>query len=253
MWPTWANIIGYDNKAPYYNYADAGMGNVGIAHRVLEADLKHTFTENDDIYIMWTSWTREDRIKEDYWNSCGSVLNPDNIEYPRYFAKRYWNMNNDIVKNSHAIISTNKMYKNNITWQGAGFPFFVDDDFNLKLKDRNKQIIKLYEKQMPKLEVLELENPPKLAFGHINDLHPDISRHLEIAKHIYSVIGKELKPETIDYFQQAQNFLETISKINKLTELDQLAKYMPNFFGKFKEMIPMTNQVPLAKYLPDAH
>lgn len=254
MWPTWANIIAYDKKVPFYNYADPGMGNVGIAHRVLEADLKHNFTDNDDIYILWSSWNREDRIKNDKWNSVGSVFNTGNKEYFGYFLRRYWSINNDIVKNSHSIISTNRMFKN-IIWQGTAFPFYTTEEFDISLTPFSKQVANLYQRQMPNIELISIEKPLEeyKAFGNINDMHPDILEHLKLVEYIYSDTGQTLNLNTIDYFKKMHQWFVDLVNQHNIKELDELAKHMPKFYMEYKEMIPLMDQVPLNKYLPNTH
>ncbi len=93
-WPTWADIIAYDKDVEYYNYAIAGLGNVGIAHRILEADLKHKFQDGDEIFILWSSWSREDRVKDAAWIGRGSVLTYNSHHYDKSFLKKYWDFDN---------------------------------------------------------------------------------------------------------------------------------------------------------------
>ena len=45
-WPTWADIIAYDLDIPFENWANAGHGNVSIAHHMLECNLLKKFTIN---------------------------------------------------------------------------------------------------------------------------------------------------------------------------------------------------------------
>ena len=61
-WPSWADIYN-DIVKPneYYNYAIPSIGNVGILHEILSADLQFNFTPKDEVCVCWTSWTREDR------------------------------------------------------------------------------------------------------------------------------------------------------------------------------------------------
>ena len=64
LWPCWPEIIQkqLENQTEVYNYGMAGIGNVGISYRILEANMMHKFTPEDKIIIMWTSWNREDRL-----------------------------------------------------------------------------------------------------------------------------------------------------------------------------------------------
>ena len=98
IWPTWADIIGHDLNLPYENWGHAGTGNVYIAIKMLECDLKNKFTDTDLILVNWSSWHREDRMYPggDIWASGGNVFN--NEHYPVKFLKKYYSEYNDIVK-----------------------------------------------------------------------------------------------------------------------------------------------------------
>ena len=123
-WPTWADLCRYGTDKPVYNWGLRGIGNVGILHRMLEADLKHQFTDKDLILVQWSTWTREDRYI-DKWQAGGAVFN--NNFYDKDFVKKYWSWNNDIIKNSTAIISANRMF--NISYQYTFHPFPTEPDF----------------------------------------------------------------------------------------------------------------------------
>jgi hypothetical protein len=59
----------------------SGLGNVGIHARLLECDLKNSFTKDDIILTVWSSWTREDRYDvatcrfgRPTWTASGDVF-----------------------------------------------------------------------------------------------------------------------------------------------------------------------------------
>jgi hypothetical protein len=209
-WPTWADIVAYDRNIEYHNYAIAGMGNVGIAHRIVEADLKHQFREDDEIFILWSSWSREDRVRDKNWLTAGSVLRNNNPHYDRSFSKKYWDFNNDIVKNSTAIITTNRLFKDLIKWQASAFDFFTTEDGVAATNNDTKIIMKLYNTELPKLKVVNCTtvNPFKV----VQDSHPDIVGHLKIAEIVYNDLNLKLKPSTIEIFSQLQTDLESVFK-----------------------------------------
>ena len=220
-WPTWANILGYDYDTEYHNFAVPGLGNVGIMHRVLEADAKLKFTKDDKIFILWSSWSREDRVRDCNWIGTGSVFNSGNPEYNNYFIKRYWNMDNDTVKNASAIIAVNKMYKDLIVWQGTAFELGVTEAANTKRKSSSRKLFDLYASQLPELpyHCFERDIHVDRPFGVVQDGHPDIIQHMEILQEfIYPAIGKQLKQTTIDKFTALHNDVcnkvVVISKIN---------------------------------------
>lgn len=228
-WPTWADIIAYDRDIEYYNYAIAGLGNVGIAHRILEADLKHKFREGDEIFILWSSWSREDRVKNLDWVGGGSVLNRSNTIYDSYFLKKYWNFNNDVVKNSTAIITTNRLFKDLIVWQASAFEFFTNEGDKTYVKSDAKTFINLYKEALPNLKVIPCET--EKPFKVVHDSHPDVLGHLEIAKIIYKDLNLKIKDNTTDTFiklqndieyvvKETENFQKVLDKIDKLLNLN---------------------------------
>lgn len=243
-WPTWADIIAYDKGIEYYNYAIAGLGNVGIFHRIVEADMKHNFTDDDEIYILWSSWSREDRIIEDNWLGAGSVLIKNNDYYNHYFMRRYWNFNNDIVKNSTAIISANKMYGNLIKWQASGFDMFTVEEKNLvNFDDTSQTIATFYKEKIPDMQILncETENP----FKKIQDSHPDIIGHLSIVKSA----GVELKESTINEFLSLQKDIETLVERSGITKFDVIiGKIDLLLAANYKKIRNTMNYQPLVKH-----
>lgn len=66
VWPTWADIIAQD--IPFYeNWGHQAAGNEFIFNSVIEADIRHKFTKDDLIIIMWSSTSREDRYVNNQW------------------------------------------------------------------------------------------------------------------------------------------------------------------------------------------
>jgi hypothetical protein len=117
-WPTWADALclhyHLEEGCKTYNYGSVGMGNEHVVQALAAADLKHTFTDDDIICVLWSSWSREDRIWEDRgWGHHGNVLNS---KVSVTFAKDHFSLENYIMKNITAIHSANKAY--NINFQG---------------------------------------------------------------------------------------------------------------------------------------
>jgi len=222
-WPTWANILGYDSDTEYHNFAIAGLGNVGIMHRVMEADIKLKFTKDDKILILWSSWSREDRVRDCNWIATGSVFNSRNPEYNNYFIKRYWNIDNDTVKNASAIIAVNKMYGDIIEWQATAFKLGSSEAINIKRKSSSRELFDLYAARLPELPYYNFERDNRsLAFGMIQDSHPDIIQHMEILQEfIYPALGKQLKQTTIDRFTALHN--DVCDKLVATSTVDNMA------------------------------
>lgn len=73
LWPTWADLIGQKFKEDYYNYGKPGAGNNYIYNKIMEVDQRYSFNENDLVIVEWSSCFREDRYKNNAWNT--QVLN----------------------------------------------------------------------------------------------------------------------------------------------------------------------------------
>lgn len=240
MWPTWANIIAFDRQVEIKNFAVAGMGNVGIMQRILEADLKYKFTSDDKIMIMWTSWSREDKVINNHYDGKGSIFN-HNVSYK--WLRDNWSMENDIIKNITAIHFINRLYGNYIEWQGhssepytseidghrASYAKQISPDHTIDL------VTKLYKPALPDIEYRMLEQD-KLAFDCFPDSHPDVLEHLEIVKTwIYPSLGLELRDETIEAYESLQQYIQNIFTIKKIS--------------KFEDAIPIVNGI-LIKQFP---
>ena len=207
-WPTWAVIMSYDLKRQVYNFAQPGMGNVGIHHMMVYADLIHKFTKDDKILILWSSWSREDRIKNKKWNNGGSVFR--NNFYDRRFLKQHWDIDNDLVKNASAIISVNAMYADIIAWQGSWASVFGTEKCK-GYKNNSKNIIEIYERAFPKMQIHALDGVEVAFSGLVDDDHPDVKRHLQFTKDvIMPSLGKTIDVDTETRFQQIHDDIEKL-------------------------------------------
>lgn len=57
-WPTWSDMLLFNNNG--YNMGISGTGNETMLYRIMEADRKFKFTENDQIVVMFTTPIRMD-------------------------------------------------------------------------------------------------------------------------------------------------------------------------------------------------
>lgn len=214
-WPTWADIIAHDLEIPYYNWGMSGLGNVAIQSRMLECDLRNNFTKDDIILVVWSSWTREDRYDVEAsrfgrpsWTCHGDIL----LSYDKKFIANHWSINNDIVKNSTAIISANRMV--DIKFNGHISEPITNPDCGetLYFGDHEKTIASLYEPHIP--HDGSYQEGPYLVGGHkpvkhpcrytkTRDVHPDILSHLDyVREFIAPKLGRQLSKKTIDYFTE---------------------------------------------------
>ena len=84
-WATWANILAYELDVPFYNFGKPGAGNYYIANQISQADAKFNFTKDDLVIVCWTSVSREDRYKDNTWQTPGNIYTQDT--YNKQFVK----------------------------------------------------------------------------------------------------------------------------------------------------------------------
>ena len=207
-WPTWADIIAYELAIPYENWGMSGLGNVGIHARLLECDLKNSFTEDDIILIVWSSWTREDRYDvatckfgRPTWTASGDILHT----YDKNFIDNYWSMNNDVVKNSTAIISANRMF--DIKFNGHICEPIVElqNEKSLYVSSHEKTIMALYQPNIPSDGIYQEGDGKRHAcrYTKLKESHPDILSHLDyVSEFIVPKLGKQLSKTTVDFFTE---------------------------------------------------
>lgn len=198
MWPTWADILIRDLGVESYNYGLCGLGNVGIMHEVVRADLKHKFTEDDAIFIVWSSWSREDRWINGEWGMFGNIFTCGFFD--KKFIKKYWHPENDVVKNATAIISTNKMYRDLIKFQGhMNNP---SDQFShlTEFSINHEALQELYDFYLSEIPTDNVFNHTKI---YKYDGHPSILDHIDyLEENVYPAIGAEIKTATVDHYKE---------------------------------------------------
>lgn len=205
-WPTWADILKWDSLIPVFNYGLSGMGNVGISHKILEADLKHQFTEEDSIYILWTTWHREDRVIDGEWKRFGNVYN--NPYYKKDFYK-YCCDSDFFVKNSSAIINVNKQYKNLIKFQGHINPL------NEILPDNiSKNYPSLYNFYIPHLPNNHIFFSPRNRYNSFDE-HPTVLDHMNFLENVINYkISKSSKKYFYNIHKKLKNLIPTFNEEN---------------------------------------
>lgn len=199
-WPTWADIIAYDLQIPSENWGVCGLGNVGIFHRMVEADITHNFTNNDLIITAWSTWCREDRVNSiGGWHARGNILNWEEYRTGK-LGPDFWNKENDVIKNATAIISANRLF--NINYQLTifeGKEVFYD----------NTRSLPTYAPLLPQLLIFP-RLPDNEYWGGTNvaDNHPDILEHLSfVINYVYPIIGSTIRSETVKYYTDLYNQL----------------------------------------------
>jgi len=225
-WPTWADILKECTECKTYNFGRAGIGNVGIMHKIIEADLKYKFTKDDVIAIVWSCWSREDRYHSGEWASHGNVFN--NPLYDRKFIRKYWSYENDIVKNATAIICINKLFSEIIGFQGhivspgGSEPYEQPTSCNLQ----EEKLFNFYMEHIPITNIFK--NNDLYEF----DGHPSVLEHLEF------VIDNVCQPLNITVSSSTELYYRTLN-----TDIREIADSSSNRQKKTNDIISYLSQI----------
>ncbi len=204
QWPTWADIIIHDTEIEGYNYGLSGLGNVGIMHRILEADIRHKFNENDCILISWTSWGREDRFINGMWQRYGCVYNNP------YYNKKFWkycSVDNDLIKNAGAIILINKLYQDKIKFQNSMFPIGRPETIKDDYPKNYNTLENFYLKNINIDDDLSWESYKNFQYYTVKDIHPTVQCHLNF---VQDMIKHPCKTSTVEYFLNIDSKIKNI-------------------------------------------
>jgi hypothetical protein len=232
-WPTWANIIATDLGIPSQNWGIGGIGNVAIQHRMVECDLKNTFTEDDLILVLWSTWAREDRYSNTGWRVGGSIFN--NSFYDKDFIDKYWSEENDIVRNTTAIISANKMF--NIQYQShwVDYQNSLDDYGRVEpsqLSEFRHLIDALPQKNIGEHSRTEGDDWTTL----VDDGHPNVLQHLKFAEQFSNGMGTKLKTSTIDLYKDAHYHVTSILQDSQKVQSNKdIHRHKQDIHRYFKE------------------
>lgn len=87
-WPTWADALGREYDY-YENWGICGAGNSLILNSLIECNQRQNLTADDDVYIMWTNTSREDRYVGNRWLAQGNIYWTAGSEIPSEYVKRF--------------------------------------------------------------------------------------------------------------------------------------------------------------------
>lgn len=86
-WPTWADIISREFDH-FENWGKGGGGNGYIFNSLSECIVRNKCNKNDNIVVMWSSITREDRYVNSEWVTLGNVYNTNGY-YDDAYTRKY--------------------------------------------------------------------------------------------------------------------------------------------------------------------
>jgi hypothetical protein len=114
-------------------------------------------------------------------------------------------MNNDVVKNSTAIISANRMF--DIKFNGHICELIVDlqNEKSLSVSSHEKTIMALYQPNIPSDGIYQEGVGKRHAcrYTKLKESHPDILSHLDyVSEFIAPKLGRQLSKTTVDFFTE---------------------------------------------------
>lgn len=211
-WPTWADLIAsqFPDKK-YYNYGQAGLGNLGIMSKITEANNRYQFNENDLVMVMWSTFCREDRWVKSGWLGLGNIFNSD---YGDEWIKKYADSNGYLIRD-HAIINlTNTFLKQSkfgsLILKSA--PFLYTEDKEIDDKHLITDLTLLYANQYNEMPI-DLYNYMGQNWGLCRqkfyedlsdepfmreDSHPFSTLYAEYLEHIGIQLTEEAKQLAIE-------------------------------------------------------
>lgn len=242
LWPTWPDIIAksYPN-VNIQNWALYGTSNVSIYHRMLQCDLINNFKDNDIIIVGWTTWSRSHLFRNNKWDNEGNYFNPRS----KINVEKVWCPEDDIIKNSFALISANKLF--NIDYQFdvqtsltekyetyAGFANYTNDLVTNNDSEMYKSNLNFWFDKLKELDVFPSSGP---AFGLTNDYHPDIKNQVQWAINVSNKANLNISNDVIDYYYKMHDiYVDNLSKENSRDfTFNQRVSYFEQYY-EYKEI-----------------
>jgi hypothetical protein len=221
-WPTWADIIAVEANTRYYNYAVAGLGNLGIMNRVSLANARHKFNQDDLVMILWSTFSREDRWIDGKWFAQGNVWHSN---YPDDWVKKYCDPIGHMVRD-HAIINMTNNYliqTNTNTLLLKSVSFRHSDLCEIENNNTVKELSQLYQNEYDNMPMSlydfvgrkwDMDTVPYIGHdGEINnDPHPKPTTYLKFLESA----GLEFSDSTIQYVARATDTLETCKTVHDI-------------------------------------
>jgi hypothetical protein len=87
-WPTWADALGMEFEK-FENWGLCGAGNSYILWSLLECNQRRCLGPDDEVWIMWTNTSREDRYVGDRWLEGGKVYWSAGSSLPAEYVKKF--------------------------------------------------------------------------------------------------------------------------------------------------------------------
>lgn len=128
VYPTWANIVFSEMpNIEHYNLGKSGAGNTYIANKVIEANTRYKFNEDDLVMVLWSSYYREDRYINGSWQCHGNIFNQG--FYNKNFVMNYVDVKGCLIRDFALISLTDSLLK-----------LLPCDSFSMLSSDHNEEL-----------------------------------------------------------------------------------------------------------------
>lgn len=230
IWPTWADVLAAEMPDTlFYNFGYSGSGNLAIASKIVEADLRFKFDENDLIIVMWSTWCREDRYVNGAWLQTGNIFSDRGIScYGKEFVGKYADPTGYLLRDL-AIISMTQSYLERATSTSKllfAVPFFHQipriDSTVQELCNLYRELIHQYPLSLFKSEMKGNWGISHSYYnnGFVDDTHPTPDRYFQYL----SKLGFPLTEVSREYSNNATMKLKNTKNIQEILEAFPMKK-----------------------------
>lgn len=202
-WSTWADVLSKEMpQAEFFNFGYCGGGNLLISIRIVEANLRYNFNEDDLIIVMWTTLCREDRYKNGRWWMTGNIFTASH-DYPDEYVRKYADPKGYLIRDM-ALITQSNVYLNSLSATSVTLNSTPYDHQQDMSDPSIAPIMELYQDtcSITPPSLFELEMNSVWTHGHeytnnqgnYKDYHPDPVRYCNYLKKLgfpITAIGEE--------------------------------------------------------------
>ena len=107
-WPTWADALGR-NYDFFENWGYCGGGNSLVFNSLMECHQRRKLTADDDVYIMWSNTSREDRYVGNRWFAKGNIYWTDGSELPLEYVLKFTCERGFLIRDLATITATKNL------------------------------------------------------------------------------------------------------------------------------------------------
>ena len=103
-WPTWADALGREFDQ-FENWGLCGAGNSYILWSLAECVQKNKLESTDEVWIMWTNTSREDRYVNGRWLEGGNVYWSAGSSLPQEYVRKFANERGYLIRDLANIVA----------------------------------------------------------------------------------------------------------------------------------------------------